>query len=169
MSGKPYLERKLKGKNITVNFDELPKYRSKDFVSGLCKYIATKYSSVPIYFALTVYSPTTESISDDLYLIGLAYKYSSTRIDNVAMLKNNWENNLRLDYLNYDWYSENYVATETIQKMLNQNYIAPAVMLYEHYKIIGETAKAEKVKELALEIAKPAGKESEVMEILMKK
>ena len=169
MSGKTYLEKKLKEKNITVNFDELPKYRSKDFVTGLCKYIAIKYPSIPIYFALTVYSPTTESISDDLYLVGLAYKYSPTRIDNVAMLKNNWENNLRLDYLSYDWYNEHYVATETIKKMLNQNYIAPAVMLYEHYKISRETAKAEKVKQLALQIAKPAGKEKEVMEILMKK
>lgn len=169
MSGKPYLERKLNEKNITIDFDKLPEYRSKDFVSGLCKYIDTKYPSVPIYFALTVYSPTTESISDDLYLVGLAYKYSPTRMDNLAMLKNNWENNLRLDYLKNDWYSENYIATETIHKMLNQNYISPALLLYEHYKISGETTKAQKVKELALQISKAAGKEKEVMDALMKK
>lgn len=169
MTGKPYLERKLKEKNIAVNFDELPEYRSENFVSGLCKYIAEKYPAIPIFFALTVYSPVTESISDDLYLIGLAYKYSPARIDNLAMLRNNWENNLRLDYLTHDWYSGSYVATEMIQKTLNQNYIPLALSLYEHYKISGESEKAEGVKQLALQIAKPAGKEDEVTKILMKK
>jgi hypothetical protein len=164
-----YLKKLLDEKNLEIDVKEFPDPKSPDFTAELTKLIHRKYPKIPIYFALTVYASFTESISDDLYLVGLAYKYSPTRIDNVAMLKNNWENNLRLDYLNYDWYSENYVATETIQKMLNQNYIAPAVMLYEHYKISRETAKAEKVKQLALEIAKPAGKESEVMEILIKK
>ena len=164
-----YLKKLLDEKNLEIDLKELPDPKSPDFIAELTKSLHQKYPKIPIYFALTVYAPFTESISDDLYLIGLAYKYSPTRIDNVAMLKNNWENNFRLDYLNYDWYSENYVATETMRKMLNQNYIAPAIMLYEHYKTSGETTKAERLKEFALQISKAAGKEKEVMDALMKK
>ena len=42
-------------------------------------------------------------------------------------------------------------------------------MLYEHYKTSGETTKAERLKEFALQISKAAGKEKEVMDALMKK
>jgi hypothetical protein len=149
--------------------DNLPDPKNLDFAAELCQTLNRKYPEIPIYFALTVYEGFTAPIADNLYLVGLAYKYSPDRIDNIAMLKNNWENNLRLDYLKYDWYSNHYVATETIKKSLNQNYIAPALSLYKHYKIAGEGDKAEKVKQLALQIAKPAGKEDEVIKILMKK
>lgn len=165
----PYLKKLLDERNLEIDTSELPDSKAPDFAAGLCKLLHRQYPKVPLYFAVTVYSAFTESISEDLYMTGLAYKYSTDRIDNLAMLKNNWENNLRLDYLDYDWYSENYPATETIQKTLNQNYIPLALSLYEHYKISGEIEKAEKVKQLALKIAKPAGKENEVMEILMKK
>lgn len=166
---RPYLEKLLKEKNLKIDLDNLPDSKNSDFAAELCKILNNKYPEIPIYFALTVYEGFTEPIADDLYLVGLAYKYSPNRIDNIAILKNNWENNLRLDYLKYDWYSSHYVATETIKKMLNQNYIAPALLLYKHYKIAGESNKAEEMKQFALRIAKPAGKEDEVMKILMKK
>lgn len=165
---RPYLEKLLKKENLKVDLDNLPDPKNSNFTAELCKTFNRKYPEIPIYFALTVYEGFTESIADNLYLVGLAYKYSPDRIDNIAMLKNNWENNLRLDYLNYDWYSSHYVATETIEKMLNQNYIAPALSLFKHYKIAGESDKAEEMKQFALRIAKPAGKEDEVMKILMK-
>lgn len=164
-----YLKELLDQRNLNIITNELPESKSSDFASALCKLINQKYPKLPIYFAMTVYSGFTEPISDNLFMTGLAYKYSPTRIDNIAMLKNNWEHNLRLDYLTHDWYSEKYAATEMIQKSLNQNYIPLALSLYEHYKISGEGDKAEAVKQLALQIAKPAGKENEVKEILMKK
>ncbi len=164
----PYLERLLKEKSLKIDIEDLPDPKSPTFAVELCQTLNRKYPKIPVYFALTVYPVFTQSISDDLYMTGLAYKYSPARIDNLAMLKNNWENNLRLDYLKYDWYSENYIATETISQTLNQNYIPIAVSLYEHYKISGDIEKAEEVEELALRIAKAAGKENEVREILMK-
>ena len=127
-----YLERKLKEKNISLSFQELPEYRSKAFVGALAKYIAEKYPEVPVYFAVTVYQDYLTTIEENLYLVGLAYKYSQSRFDNIALIKKNLEKRFQLDYLTNDWYSEDYLAKPVVTK-LNLNYIAPFLALAEHY------------------------------------
>jgi hypothetical protein len=62
---------------------------------------------VPVYFALTLDGMHTKGLATNLYVTGLASRYSSKRIDNLAMLRENVENNFRLDYLKFDWYIEN--------------------------------------------------------------
>jgi hypothetical protein len=159
-----YLERKLKEKGITVDFDKLPDRKDDNFFAELCKTIAAQYPSIPVYFALTVYPNVTKSITDDLYIVGLAYQYSPERIDNLALLKKNLENNLLLDYLKYDWYDDSYLAKDIIAHM-NLNYIAPMVMLAEHYNTCDETKKAEDWKGFALLLAFRAGKDEMADEI----
>jgi hypothetical protein len=163
-SDKNYLERKLKEKDITVDFDKLPDMRDNDFFTELCKVLGAKYPDVPVYFALTVYETVTKPITDDLYIVGLAYQYSPKRIDNLALLKKNLENNLRLDYLRYDWYDESYLAKDIIAHM-NLNYIAPMVMLAEHYQTAGEDKKFQDWKGFAVMLAFKAGNEEMADEI----
>ena len=163
-SDKNYLERKLKEKDITVDFDKLPSMLDGNFFAELCKAIGAKYPDVPVYFALTVYEPVTKPITDDLYIVGLAYQYSPKRIDNLALLKKNLENNLRLDYLRYDWCDDGYLARDIIAHM-NLNYIAPMVMLAEHYQTAGEDKKFQDWKGFAVMLAFKAGKEEMVEEI----
>jgi hypothetical protein len=163
-SDKSYLERKLKEKSIAVDFDKLPDMLDNDFFTELCKAIGAKYPSVPVYFALTVYEAVTKPITDDLYIVGLAYQYSPKRIDNLALLKKNLENNLMLDYLKYDWYDDSYLAKDLIAHM-NLNYIAPMIMLAEHYNTSGEDKKAEDWKGFALLLAFKAGKNEMIEEI----
>ncbi|UCB52515.1 MAG: hypothetical protein JSV10_11170, partial [Candidatus Zixiibacteriota bacterium] len=103
-------------------------------------------------------------IMDDLYIVGLAYQYSPERIDNLALLKKNLERNLRLDYLKQDWYGDSYLAKDLIAHM-NLNYIAPMIMLAEHYNTSGEDKKAQDWKDLALLLAFRAGKEEMAAEI----
>ena len=159
-----YLERKLKEKNITIDVSKLPPKKDKEFVTELCKIIAAESPETPIYFALTVYERHIESILDDLYIVGLTYQYSPERIDNLALLKKNLKSNLRLDYLKYDWYDHSYLATGIVTHM-NLNYIAPMIMLAEHYKTSGEDKKAEDWKGLALVLAFRAGKKEMAAEI----
>jgi hypothetical protein len=159
-----YLERKLKERGIRIDLDALPDRMDKNFVPEFCKTLAEKYPEIPVYFALTVYKEHFEPITDDLYIVGLAYQYSPERIDNLALLKKNMESNLQLDYLKHDWYGEDYLAKDLIAHM-NLNYIAPMIMLAEHYKTSGEDKQAQNWKNFAIELARKAGKEEMVEEI----
>ena len=163
-AGDDYLKRKLKEKDITVDLGKLPSKKDKEFVTTLCKLIAAESPETPIYFALTVYEQHVKSIMDDLYVVGLAYQYSPERIDNIALVKKNLEKNLRLDYLKHDWYDNSYLATAIVTHM-NLNYIAPMIMLAEHYKASGEDRKARERKEFALLLARKAGKKEMAAEI----
>ena len=162
-----YLEMKLKEKGVAIDFDNLPDLMDTTFLPKLCQTLTTGYPDIPIYFALTVYKSHIESITDDLYIVGLAYQYSPERIDNLALLKKNLEKNLRLDYLKYDWYDDSYLATNIITHM-NTNYVAPMIMLAEHYKTSGEDKKAQEWKDFALEIARKSGKKGLIEEIQKK-
>jgi hypothetical protein len=159
-----YLERKLRDADIRIDLDELPGLMDKDFIPELCKTLTEEYPDIPIYFALTVYENYTKSLTDDLYIVGLAYQYSPERIDNLALLKKNLEKNLRLDYLKYDWYDDSYLAKDLIAHM-NLNYIAPMIMLAEHYNTSGEDKKAQDWKGFALLLAFKAGKKEMAEEI----
>lgn len=163
-AGKSYLDRKLKEKDITIDFNKLPQIKDKEFFPRLCKILAVEYPDISIYFALTVYQNQIESIMSDLYIVGLAYQYSPERIDNMALLKKNLEKNLRLDYLKYDWYDDSYLAKDLIAHM-NLNYIAPMIMLAEHYNTSGEDRKTQDWKGFALLLAFKAGNKEIVGEI----
>ncbi|GAB4373886.1 MAG: hypothetical protein Kow0042_18070 [Calditrichia bacterium] len=175
-----YLENNLKEKNIHLDITELKQaslivgeqgektFSRSQFVQNVCRAIADKYPQYPIYFALTVYSDNITDLKDDLFVVGLAYRYSRERIDNLAFIKKNLENNFRLDYLKYDWYSEDYLG-ERLSAHLQMNYVVPMVMLAEHYKISGNEGKANRWKNLALEIARKAGKDAELIKDLSEK
>ena len=149
---------------VSLDLDELPDRMDKNFLPELCKTLAEKYPKIPVYFALTVYKDYFEPITDDLYIVGLAYQYSPERIDNLALLKKNLEENLLLDYLKYDWYDDSYLAKDIIAHM-NLNYIAPMIMLAEHYNMSGEDKKAQDWKGFALLLAFRAGNNEMVEEI----
>jgi hypothetical protein len=157
--GEEYLERKLKEKNISISFDELPKYRTKEFIGALSKYIAEKYPEIPVYFAVTVYQDYLTAIEENLYLVGLAYKYSQSRFDNIALIKKNLEKRFQLDYLTNDWYSEDYLAKPVVTK-LNLNYIAPLLALAEHYT----ASDAREMAKYWIEIARQIGAQGAIQD-----
>jgi hypothetical protein len=161
---KEYLDRKLKEKGIQLNYDQLPKYRSRDFIAGLAKYLGSNYPDVPVYFALTVHDQHITSIKDDLYIVGMAYKYSPQRIDNVALIVKNMQR-LRLDYLSHDWYDEEFLAT-SIMPRLNLNYLPPVVTLVKHYHTSGNITEYQKWAALAVKIAEKGGVKQSLVEDL---
>ena len=167
MAKKDYLDRKLMEKGIKIDYDELPEYRTPEFVSALGKYIVENYPDVPVHFALTLWGKYFEPIKDNLYIVGLAYKFSNERLDNIALIKKNIQN-FRLDYLSFDWYSENYLATSQMHK-LNLNYVASMVSLVEHYYHSGEIDHTKLWADKALSLAEKAGYDEELMKDFEKK
>jgi hypothetical protein len=113
----------------------------------------------PVCSALSVDTSYTEPVSDNIYLTGLAYEYSTTKLDNIAVLKNNFENNFALDYLKNEFTIDEYAETMI---SFNTNYFVPLITLFEHYKLSGEMEKANKYKQLALSIAKKANASKEI-------
>lgn len=119
----------------------------------------------PIYFALTVDLEFVEPFREDLYTVGLANLYSPKRVDNIALLKRNWER-FRLDHLTIEFYDEKSPFYSGRSQMMNMNYIMPAALLYEHYLLSGEREKAASFREMALRIAREGNQEKEVLEYL---
>ncbi len=117
----------------------------------------------PFYVSITVDPMFSELIKDDLYLTGLANKYSPKRFDNIAVLKRNWEA-MHLDYLTQTFYEENYGFNTKWLPLLNMNYIPLTALLYEHYKLSGDETKAEHIKNFALTLATAAHQEQNTQE-----
>ncbi len=174
---KSYLSRKLTEKNIQFDVDENFQqsmikdskqnlaFSKEQFLINLCQTINQKYPAIPLHLGMTVYSDFYESFKDNLYAVGLAFKYSSERIDNIALNRKNLEQNFRLDYLKNDWYSESDRA-ESIVAQMNMNYVSAMVLLAEHYKSSGEPEKANKWIELVHLVAGKAGKKEYIVNYL---
>ncbi len=121
-----------------------------------------KYKS-PVYIAVTCGDLYAKENQDNFYLTGLTYQYSKTNIDNIALLRKNFELNYALDYLDKEFYFDlsSYYAKES-----NMNYIIPMVKLWEHYKLCGEKSKADKIKLQILSIVKGREEEKETADYL---
>jgi len=104
-----------------------------------------------INVGLTVNPGALSDLSSKLYLVGLTLKYSDDPIDNVQMIKNNWDfkYNKKLGQS----------TSSSSGKKINANYILPLAVLYNDYKSKNELTKAEEIKTLMLKLAKDAGKE----------
>ena len=121
-----YLKMKLDDRKIEIDLDILNKEDISTFLKQLVSSIKKKYPEIPIHIAPTVYKEYIKEIKDKLFITGLDYTYSEEPIDNIALIKKNLEQNLRLDYLEYNWYSEDHISN-TLMDKYNLNYI-PAFM-----------------------------------------
>lgn len=117
----------------------------------------------PLYFSVLLSREYMRTDQKNLYLTGLALKYSTRNFDNVAVLRNNYENLFRTEYLALPLQHE---SSPEVAAALNMNYIPAFLMLRRHYEDSGETAKAEKLKNLSLLIAQRGGREDEIRPLL---
>lgn len=130
----------------------------------LVKHMAGNSKGYPVAVALTASSckPLITPVESDLYLTGLVYDYSTEPIDNIAVLRRNFEFRYKLDYVANHFYTD---ISEEMVDMMNQNYIIPLSKLYEHYTYAGEDNKAMKIEEY-LEKVLPPVSEAEKKEFL---
>ncbi len=133
--------------------------------NDLIKQIAENKNKYPVYIALTVGDEYSKTIEDKLYLTGLAYEYNNETVDNIALLKGNFEQHFALDYLDKNFYDD--VSAEKV-KEINCNYIVPMLKLYDHYKTAGDRQKADWIKAKILVIAKDTEYEKKILEHINK-
>ena len=118
--------------------------------ASIIKHLITR-SNRPVYFANTLASDYYKNFEKDLYIVGLAFKYSKESFDNIAVIRNNYERNFLLDYLKMGFQKD---VSETVMSSMNMGYLPFLIKLYDHYKLSGETENATEVKNLAAMIAK---------------
>jgi hypothetical protein len=122
------------------------------------KALCEKNPGKAIYFGLTTSPEILSSMKDKLFLTGLAYKYSNTSVDNIPILKKNWEEKFDVKYFS-DLLLES-------SNPINANYLVPMLVLYKYYV---KTIQKETAENLLTEIkiiANKSGKEKTVERFL---
>ncbi len=125
---------------------------NEDYVTAqqFFKHLVENLKDRPLYVSAFVWDGVYEEYSDKMYFTGLAFKYSPKRFDNLAALRDNFENRFLLDFLKQSFH--NSYAQSAVNQM-NKGYLSGFRQLYNHYKQTGENDKAKKIKELAITVA----------------
>lgn len=121
-----------------------------------------KHAKRPVYYMIGN-DFEKSPIKDSLYLVGIVYKYSTERFDNMAVLRKNVEKNYLLDNILVNF--ENHVS-ESVVNDFNYNYMVPFLTLYFHYRDAGETALLENMHNYIKVIAERVGLTDEVNNII---
>jgi hypothetical protein len=168
-----YLERNLKKIGIKVKRETLFKKAVETDNNGKKSFSPYKYfeivleeiskqkPDIQIFFASTLYQQYYDHVKDDTYIVGLAFRYSKEKIDNIAFIKKNYEKRFRLDYLKNDWYKEKDPVNTGMAKTHN-NYVPALIMLAEHYKNSGESEKISEIKDIIYNIGTETGQTSAI-------
>lgn len=159
-----YLKMKFDEKGIEIDYKELTEDNIAVFLDELINSVKTKYPGTPVHVAPTVYESYLTEIKSHLFVTGLGYTYSQKPFDNIAIVKKNLIQNLRLDYLEYDWYNEDHVS-QSMMDRYNLNYIPAFVELAKDYHSSGEIESANYWRDKALILAKKANDEALLKEI----
>lgn len=128
---------------------------------NILKDVATKNSSKPVYYSLTVSHLVLKELKSNLYSTGLALKYSKKKFDNIPVLKTNWETKFKKEYL---------VSTRNMEsdKKMHLNYVLPLLQLSAYYKDKNMTVKYQQLNSVILMLGKRANKYNEVKALLNK-
>jgi len=116
----------------------------------------------PVYLGISASQKVYESFKDEVHNVGLAYKCSKQKFDNIAVIKKNYEKYYMLDYLKDEFSND---LSQGIIDDNSANYILSLITLYHHYKE-SEDPKMEETKNLLLRIANKTGHTKEIVELL---
>jgi hypothetical protein len=149
-----YKEVLFKKLNIPMLSKEYPDGSTQENNDEILRFIIeNKPAGLPLYISTPAWK-NLEEYENNLYLVGLVMQYSKENMDNMALLKNNFENKYALDYITNNFSFD--ISRGVVQKM-SVNYLPGIIKLYQHYSLSGDKEKAGKIKQLGLLIADKAG------------
>ncbi|GAA4452824.1 hypothetical protein [Rurimicrobium arvi] len=139
----------------------------KRFEKEFIKTIIANKQERPVYLSLTSAGCDAYAapLDEHLHLTGLAYKYSEQPVDDIGILRRNFEQEYMLDYLKVHFYKD--ISTDLVQ-YINLNYVVPMLKLYDHYQLAGETQRARWIGAYAKEVVKGTEYEQQVTDHLKK-
>lgn len=156
--------RKLYFKELSIpewpfTYDSFDSYPA--FQSAMLQHIK-KHTNRPVYFAISAQPQLYKDFKKDIYNVGMAYKWSDQKFDNIAVTKKNYEKKYMLDYLQLD--ASNHISQNVVEHM-NANYLISLFPLYNHY-LESEDGRSEKIKSLIISVAEKSNMLEEVNKIL---
>ena len=134
-------------------FKKAPKFKSnEEFNNFIAQNISDliDHSNRPFYVTNTSHDNLFGNRKEEFFIVGLAYQHCNKDMDNISVIRNNFENKYKLDYLETNFYSDPSVGNF---KRCNTAYLTAMVKLYNHYCLSGEKVKAAELKEIILKIA----------------
>ena len=145
--------RKLNIPEFLVEYKDKAPFETQKEISDYI--IKNKPDELPLYTSTPAWKQF-QDYNENLYIVGLVMEYSKENLDNIALLKNNFDNKYALDYIHNQF---NFDISQGIVNRNNVNYLPGIIKLYQHYSLSGETVKANKIKELGLLIADKGGED----------
>lgn len=145
--------------NIEIDWKKLGSYDSMQKV--IVRHVK-KNTQRPVFFGVSAPKTLFEEYKDDVHLVGLAYKWTAEKTDNIAVIKRNYEKHFVLDYLKNEFSND---ISQGVIDDFSSNYILSFVTLYHHYKE-SEDPKAAELKALLLRIAERADCTQDVLKLL---
>lgn len=121
-----------------------------------------QYCARPVHLGIATPASQRNAFDSELYLTGLAFEHSQQYLDNVRLLRQNFENSFLTEQLENPLY---YDPSQSVVDHMNMNYIPALAILYDLYGKEGAQEEAEAIANMALHIAGRADKTQEVAEI----
>ncbi len=120
-------------------------------------------SKNPVYISTSAYLQFEHNYSENLYLTGLAYKYSKTPIDNQKLILKNYETVYLLDHL-----KESFAYHQFQNKEIDFNcmYLPSLLKLYTYYKTNGNLAEMDEIKPLLEDLGSKCQQDEQVNKCL---
>lgn len=134
----------------------------KEKVSKIYEHIINNYTKGPVHVCVNAIFQF-EDWSDNFHLVGLTYVYSEDDIDNISIIKRNYENRYLLDHLQ-EVFSHN--ISNGVADYMNGLYLPSMVKLYQHYSKSEEKDKQTKLLQLIISISEKSGQQTEIADLL---
>jgi len=144
MSIKEYRNKKFKALDIPILEEE------NLTNEAILNHIIEHKGKQDLYFYSKGIIAKDTTIFDRLYNVGVIYKYAEESFNNNALVVDFFESKFLLDHLKYDFYESAYPEAD---KNRNRHYLSGLIILYQHYALIEDLVKAEKTRELIIEIS----------------
>lgn len=144
---------------FNIDWEKLKSYSAMQ--SELVKHIKAN-TDRPVYFAISTNKVIYEDFKENIYNVGMAYKWSEQKFDNIAVIKRNYEKYFMTDYLKMEFSND---ISQGVIDQANSNYQIPFITLYHHYKE-SEDPRQHEIRELILRIALRSDTKEEILKLL---
>ncbi len=157
------LFKKLNIPALNISLKDLPE---NDYVNSVNKIFAHILEHKKgVYAAASAVHSFEKDYESELFLTGLAYKFSKENIENTAIIRRNYEKRYLLDYIKQSF---SFNIGDQISNEFNSMYLASMLKLYNSYKESEEYTKLKDLEALILMISEKSGQKDEILKVLNK-
>lgn len=128
----------------------------------LYEHILINYKKGPVYVSGSAMQQF-DKWSEELVLVGLSYKYTKENIDNVSIIKRNYEHRYLLDHLKEVF---SYNIGNGVADRMDALYLPMMVKLYKHYTQSEERGKQADLLQLIISVSERTGQQTEISSLL---